>query len=293
MRNRYKISSFVLAIFFLVFLPHSNLLNQFDKAFSKRVVLEKGVVESASASDKVIGTQETANPIAKEQLLASLRNEFSQLQDFAVSIYDLNHGKAFGLNEDKVFPAASVMKLVSASALLKGVEDGDWKLSNSLGGTTVEDQLQQMINQSNNDSWDLINGLVGYPKEQKTVDNLGIVGIDVNKNELTSHGAEQLLLKFYKGEALTVSSRDKLFSYMQNTESENRISRGIPDNVSFYHKTGNFEGSVHDAALVIHPKNPFILVIFTRDDSGNFSDEARFELFKNSASKIYQYFDSI
>lgn len=38
---------------------------------------------------------------------------------------------------------------------------------------------------------------------------------------------------------------------------------GLPSNTTFYHKTGTFEKALHDAAIIIHPKKPFILVVFT------------------------------
>lgn len=294
MKNRYKVASFILAIFFLVFLPHSNLLNQFDMAFSQKTVLEKGAVESAAASNKATSGENESNPdpTAKGKLLADLEEQLSALKLYAVSVYDLNNGSSFGIHEDQAFPAASVMKILSATALLQAIDAGKYKLTQPLGGGTIDYQLEQMINQSNNDSWVLINTLVGIDNEQKVANNLGISGIVVNKNQMTSRAAEQLLLKLYKSEALTVSSRDKLFSYMQNTESENRISRGISENVTFYHKTGNFEGTIHDAAIVIHPKNPFILTMFTKDDTGQLTDDQRFDMFKIAAEKVYQYFDS-
>ena len=79
---------------------------------------------------------------------------------------------------------------------------------------------------------------------------------------------------------------------MKNTETENRISPAIPTGVSFYHKTGTFGGGVHDAAIVIHPKNPFIITIFTNDSKGT-PWETRFTSIQNSAKAVYNYFSEV
>ena len=43
MKNRYKVAALILSIIFLVFLPHSNLLNEFEKAFSEQTILQKNI----------------------------------------------------------------------------------------------------------------------------------------------------------------------------------------------------------------------------------------------------------
>jgi beta-lactamase class A len=109
---------------------------------------------------------------------------------------------------------------------------------------------------------------------------------------MTTQSVSQLVLKLYKGEVLTTEHRDLLFSFMQNTETENRISPAIPTGVVFYHKTGSYEGGIHDAALVIHPRNPFILIIFTNDLTG-LAHSTRFTSMQSAAKAVYEYFNSI
>lgn len=293
MRNRYKIAALFLAIFFLVFLPHSNLLNQFDKAFSQQTALQKNMVEGTNTTSSPQEQKKVLDPVAKAKLLGDIEAELKDYQNYAVSIYDLNNSDSFGLNEDQLFPGASVMKVLVGTSFLRGVDQGIYKLSQPLGSATADYQLQQMVNQSNNYSWDFFNNLLGFSLEQQTVTNLGINGIAVNQNKMSTRGTEELLLKLYNGQALTTASRDKLFGYMQNTEDENRISTAIPSGVTFYHKTGYYLGAINDAAIVIHPKNPFILVIFTDDETGHFAEKVRFSSFKIVTQKVYQYFDSI
>lgn len=293
-KNRYKIAGLLLALAFLVFLPNKNLLNNFEDALRKTTVIEKAFKNNAEAEEqqRLLEQKKQERKIKQEQLLAEIEAKLKINQEFGVSIYDINNNEAFGLNDTKSFHAASVMKTLVATAAYEEVEAGKYKLTTPLGSSTYQYQIQQMINQSNNVSWDLFNNLLGFKREQQTADRLGLTGVVVMGNQMTTKGVSELLLKLYKGEVLTQAHRDQFFSFMQNTETENRISPSIPSGVTFYHKTGTFEGGLHDAAIIIHPKNPFILVVFTKDLQGT-PHATRFSSIQQATTSIYNYFSSI
>ncbi len=287
MKNRYKVAALIFSIIFLVFLPHSNLLNEFEKAFSEQTILQKNIF-----SKKEIPLKKKDHSKEKAALLLELEAALKINQNYAVSVYDINNNESFGINEVNQFHAASVMKVLVATAALEDVEKGKYKLSSPLGNSTFQYQLQQMINQSNNNSWDYFNNLLGFKREQAEAEKLNLTGANVFQNQMTTKGVSELLLKLYRGEVLTTEHRDLLFSYMQKTETENRISPGISEGITFYHKTGSFNGGIHDAAIVINPKNPFILVIFTNDVTG-IPESQRFTSIQKSATSTYNYFSSI
>jgi len=290
MRNRYKIAALGAALVFLVFLPHNNLLNNIDEALKDKVALSKVF----QPEDPKIKEQEAAaeRKAKQDALTPELANILSVSYANAISVIDIKHNEEFGVNEDTSFHSASVTKVLVAVAALQGVDSGKYSLNQSLGGATLKYQLQQMINQSNNNSWDLFNNLIGFNGEQKVADSLGLTGVDMNQTHMTTKAVANLLLKIYHGEAISNGSRDLLFSFMQDTETENRITPAIPDNVTFYHKTGSFNGEIHDAAIVLHPKNPFIIVIFTDDGRGT-SVSTRLDSFQKATKSVYSYFNSI
>ncbi len=295
MRNRYKFAILIFTLIFLVFLPHNNLLNNIESALKEKTVLSKNSNDTAAEQKAIAQARLKAAQERKtkqDALLLQLNQTLTVNDQFAVSIIDINNSENFGISETASFHSASVTKILVATAALQGVESGKYKLTQTLGNSTFKYQLQQLINQSNNNSWDLFNNLLGFNGEQKVADQLGLVGVDINQTHMTTNAVSSLLLKLYKGEALQTENRDLLFSFMQNTETENRITPSIPKEVSFYHKTGSFAGGIHDAAIVIHPKNPFVLVIFTNNNKGT-AWEARFAAFQNAASLVYSYFDSI
>jgi beta-lactamase class A len=290
MKNRYKVASLIFALFFLVFLPHNSLLNNIEEAFKENNVLSR--ILSANNSQAQEKEAAAERKLKQTDLLKNVSAALSVNDTYSISIIDINHNESFGVNEDKFFHSASVTKLLTATAALQGVESGKYKLSQPMGIATFQYQLKQMVNQSNNNSWDFFNSLIGFKGQQQVADNLGLEGAKLTQTNMTTKAVAELLSKLYKGEALKSENRDLLFSYMQNTETENRISPAIPNGVTFYHKTGSFNGEIHDGALVIHPKNPFIIVIFTDDLRGTNWD-SRFASFQKATKLVYSYFDSI
>lgn len=285
-KKRYKIVILLFALGFLILLPHNSLLNHLQEAVSKETVLEK-----TDQNEKAEAEKAAAAKIIREekrtQLLSTIQTELAVNEKFGIAIYDINNSEAFGIGELEQFHAASVMKTVVATTAFMDIESGKYSLS-----STTEYNLQQMINQSNNNSWEYFNQLQGFDHQQEIVDQLQLTNVKIWGNLMSAKGENDLLLKLYKGEILTEEHRKLFFSYMQNTETENRISPTIPSGVNFYHKTGTFQGGVHDAAIVIHPKNPFILTIFTNDTKGT-PWETRFTSIQNTARTVYNYFSEI
>lgn len=286
MKTRYKLAFLFSAIFFLILLPHDNLLNQVEGAFNQKPTL---VVQKATGPIPSKNIQRTATE-QKEELLTKLKTILSPNTKYAVSIYDINGNEAFGINENQEMLAASVMKLEIAATAFRQIEAGNLSLDSLAGVADVRYQLQQMINQSNNDSWDLLNNLIGINTEQATADNLGLSGLQIMGNQMTSLDANNLLLQLYQGKDISLEHRNLLFSWMQNTETEDRITSAIPDNVTIYHKTGTLVGVVNDAAIVIDTKNPFILTIFTQDDTGTINQT---QALRNATKEVYNYFETI
>lgn len=291
MKNRYKIAALIFALFFLIFLPHNNLLNNIETALKNQTVLS-GNSPEIDAKEKLEKKAAEERRIKQATLLENVTQSLLVNEQFAMSAIDIVNNESFGISEDVSFHSASVTKVLVATAALQGIETGKYSFAQRLGNGTFKSQLQQMINQSNNNSWDLFNNLLGFKGEQKVADQLGLTGVDMSQTHMTTKAVSQLLLKLYRGDVLETKNRDLLFSYMQNTDTENRISPGIPIGVAFYHKTGTFNGGVHDAAVVIHPRNPFVLVIFTNDTKGT-SWESRFTSFQKTTRAVYGYFDSI
>lgn len=284
-KKRYKVLLILAIVGLLLFFTQGRVVNQVKEAVSESTVLSKDQTKK-----ELEAKAEEARKIREQKrqtLLTTIQSELAVNDKYGVAVYDINNSEAFGVGELDQFHAASVMKLLVATTAFTDIEAGKYPLSNLTKG-----HLQQMINQSNNNSWEYFNQLQGFDHQQEIADSLQLTNVKVWGNFMSGKGVQELLLKLYKGEILSEEHRQLFFSYMQNTETENRISPAIPAGVNFYHKTGTFEGGVHDAAIVIHPQNPFILVVFTNDKKGT-PWETRFKSIQNATAAVYNYFSEI
>ena len=255
-------------------------------------------VVSEQQSEEEIKAQSAAErKEAQDLLLEKLKVLFQQEASgttFGVAIYDLKNDEYFGSNDTKALHAASVSKVLTSVYTYHLSETGKINLTEPLGAYNVETQIKFLINQSSQDSWDLIDELVGRKTQNEYAKTIGLKSADLRlgKNVMSPKDATVLLVKLAKGELITEANRDKLFSYMQNTESEDFFSPGFPQGTIFYHKTGKYLGEGHDNAYVVHEKNPFVLTVFSVDNV-NQGTLGRGKIMALVATEVYNYFDSL
>ena len=256
-----------------------------------------GSTQVSVSQNEQKGKQVTPSPrvtksSSQEELLGKIKNIFFETDpdtDFGIAIYDLKNDNYFGYNDTTIQHAASVSKVLTGSYLLKKVEDGEIDLNEKMGTYNVEFNLKQLINQSNNISWGMIDDRLGIEPQNDFAHSLGLTSVDFDENLMSPQDATMLFVKLYQGEILSEPYQRKLFSYMQGTETENLITLAIPKSIPFYHKTGLFEGEVHDVAIIDHPEHPFVLSIFTVNKL--YPDyEGRAKLIQKIAAEVYAFF---
>ena len=214
---------------------------------------------------------------------------------YSLAIYDLNNEEYFGVNDKTPQHAASVSKILTATYVLSQVEKGKATLAEPLGAYNVGFQLEKTVNQSDPETWALLDDRFKPADQNKfaTASGLQNTNVSIGKNLMSTEDVATLLRKLYKHEILGEVYVNKLFTYMQNTESENFFSPVFKLNsLVFYHKTGKLEGEAHDAAIVEHKANPFILVVFTVNNS-NLDPNTRSGIMQKVAQTVLDYFDSI
>lgn len=190
--------------------------------------------------------------------------------DIGIAVQDLNTGKTYTCGENEPFIAASVSKVLTATLFLHEVEQGNASLTDSVGGSTAQYQLQQLIEQSDNTAWEDFNSLLGHQELKDYANQIGLSNYDPDDNSLTVDTIATLLGKLYKQQLLNKSDTNLLLSYMQNANETEYISASIPAGVKVYHKAGWLEDRVHDAAIIDNGKHPYVLVIFTKAESGTY-----------------------
>jgi len=187
---------------------------------------------------------------------------------YGVYVYRFKDGKDYGLNERKVFPAASLNKLPVMVAAYQQAEEGKLDLeteyilkeadkvqgagvllSKSAGTKHTYRQLIEYMGQySDNTAFKVMRQVTGETiLDQATPEEIGI-----------------LFKKFYEGKLINQEHRDELLQFLTNTDFEGRIPKGVPEGVRVAHKIGTLAGIYSDAGIIF-AEEPFVLVIMSRD----------------------------
>lgn len=203
---------------------------------------------------------------------------------YGVYVYNLTEKQGFGINQDEVFPAASLIKLPVILTLYQKAEAGKIDLETKYvlkeadkrtgagiiqykpAGTVYPyRQLAELMGQqSDNTAFNVIRSLLGDKEIQKTIDNLGMSKTSLEKNETSAADIGLFFRKFYSQSLLTRNHRDEILDYLTKTAFEDRIPAGVPEGTKVAHKIGNETGSFSDAGIVFG-KEPFILVILSKN----------------------------
>jgi beta-lactamase class A len=188
-----------------------------------------------------------------------------------VAIENVKTGSITLYGQTSQFDAASTEKILSAITYYHLVEQGTLRLDDTVGPYPASYQLKQMINQSNNDSWDALNDAVGGNDAlQAYAQSIGL-HYNVDGNLMSAKDMATLLTKLYTGKLLNADDTKQLLSYMQYTNDETLIPSVLPSGLTIYHKYGELnDGTVnvlHDAGIVTDGSATYAIVIYSDGDS--------------------------
>jgi beta-lactamase class A len=201
--------------------------------------------------------------------------------EIAVSMTDLKTGKTYNYGESNTkYIAASVSKLLTATLFLHDVQQGDYSLNTRINGNTAKYELQQMIVVSDNDAWQAFNDLLGHDVLDAWAKQAGLINYVADDNELTTQDVSTLLVNLFKGKLINKANTQLLLSYMKQADITNYIVSSVPNGINVYHKAGWLDDRVHDAAIIDDGKNPYTLVIFTKQQ-GNYDTNEGQQVFQD------------
>ena len=179
-----------------------------------------------------------------------------------VALIDVRDGAVHEYGVKTKFVAASTGKILAAAAYYHLVETGKASLGAPMGASTAGQQIRQMVQQSNNESWALILAAVGHKGLTDYAASMGIP-YDRTVNGLTPAEMAKTLSGLYSGRLLNAGNTAQLLSYMQNTNYEVLIPAAAPPGVNVFHKYGLLNGNLHDASILVQGDRAFVFVVYT------------------------------
>jgi beta-lactamase class A len=207
----------------------------------------------------------------------------------SVATVDLDNNQAAAFGTGGAFVAASTAKLITAACFLHDIEQGTHSLNEQLDGYSAEFQLQQMVNQSDNDSWNLLNTDLGLSHLLAYAHSNGTPSYNLDDNSLTATDEAQLLARLYKDQLLSHDHTQLLLSYMQNTNEEDMIPAALPVGVTAYHKYGLLDGNLHDVGILAYQGHALALAIYT--SGADLTDnKARIATIQSITRTVVQYY---
>lgn len=266
--------------------------------FSGKVMLDK---KSATQQKTAAAAKSAAKPkpvIKADPIASSTWNNLSVAVndiinenpglDISVAVIDIgtNTKANYGIQDN--FAGASTTKVLTAIAYLHEVEQENRSLTQKVGGINAKQQIKQMINQSNNESWAALNQNLTYAKIKTYAQSIGINSYQPKQNTITASDEALLLQRLYMRDLLNEENTTLLLSYMQNTNNEAMIPKVIPAGATIYHKYGQLEDRLHDASIVDYNQRPITLVIYTKGGASDGSNYAvRVQLIQQLAEAVF------
>ena len=177
---------------------------------------------------------------------------------YAFEVIDLSTGSKFGVNNDQVMQAASLIKL----PLMLYVQ-----------GKVDDSKLEAMGKRSDNNVFVELVTKFGKKTIQDYIDSLGLKNTSLEENLITPSEVGDIFLKLYK------DKNEKILNFLTDTIFEKWIRAGVPEDIKISHKYGREVGVVNDAGI-IYSKSPFILVMMTQGVNEIEADRAIPELAK-------------
>ncbi|MDI3213459.1 serine hydrolase [Arthrobacter sp. AL12] len=199
-----------------------------------------------------------------------------------VALIDVADGEVHEYGVKTKFVAASTGKILAAAAYYHLVETGKASLGTPMGASTAGQQIRQMVQQSNNDSWALILAAVGHKGLINYATSMGIA-YDRTVNSLTPAEMATILSELYGGRLLNSANTAQLLSYMQQTNYESLIPAAAPVGVSVFHKYGLLNGNLHDASILVKGDRAYVFVVYTLGRDG---ETARARVFQELTTAV-------
>ena len=192
-------------------------------------------------------------------------NEKTKALSGVYSLYVLRLGdvSSYGVNEDEILQAASLIKLPVIAAVYMEAEAGNLDLDKVPSGQkrTYRELVLAMGKSSDNEAFRIVRNSLGDAKISEVTTKLGMENTSLTENETTPKEIGMFFKKLWKGEIVAPESREAILNSLTDTIYEDWIAAGIND-VRVAHKYGREVHVVNDAGIV-YADVPFVLVIMS------------------------------
>lgn len=248
-----------------------------------------------------------------ENQLKGLNKAYPSIKP-AIFVWSFETGKYAAINSDKVYPAASIIKIPVLVQLFKSIEanqvsiydemtlthyyrssgSGDMQYAQEGRKYSLDDLAKVMIQDSDNTATNMLMSKVGGMDDINAgIRSWGLKNTHVQTwlpdltgtNTTTAYDMAKILYNLENPSFLNINSREDIIKYMSKVKNNRLIQAGLPAGVPFIHKTGDIGTMLGDAGIVYMPSGQHYIVVILANRPHN--DPAGVNFIKAASSLIY------
>ncbi len=254
--------------------------------FANRLLLTPTIQKTHSEVTTMYQTSEMV-PLKNE--LIKLMRSYPSIKP-SIYVWEYDQGKYVDINADKIYPAASIIKLPVLVRMFKSIEanqltiydemqlteqyrsSGSGNLQYAKAGNTYSmDYLAKiMIEDSDNTSTNMIMSKLGGMDDI----NIGLRDWGISKtyvrtwlpdlkgtNKTTAMDMAKILYNLDNPGFLNINSREYIIDYMSHVKNDRLIQAGLGSGALFIHKTGDIGTMLGDAGIVFAQNGKKYIVV--------------------------------
>lgn len=265
--------------------PTVNYIN--NDLFLNRLMLTKTIQKTHS---EVTTMYQTSEMTALKKQLQGLMASYPAIKP-AIYVWEYEQGRYVDINSDKLYSAASIIKLPVLVRMFKSIEakqmtiydemiltdyykapgSGNLQYMRTGGKYSLDSLAKTMIQDSDNSATNMIMSKLGGMDDV----NIGLRDWGISKtyvrtwlpdmngtNKTTAQDMAKILYNLDNPGFLNINSREYIIDYMSHVKNNKLIAAGLGTGAMFVHKTGDIGSMLGDAGIVYAPNGKkYIIVI--------------------------------
>ena len=248
-------------------------------------------------TDAAAGKEAQMSPITEKNRMSALENDIKYVMSQypavqpAVYVWQYETENYADINADKIYSAASIIKVPVLIELFRSIEKSQVSLSDKMvltdyyraegsGGLqykaensvwTLDSLARIMITDSDNSATNMIMAKLGSMTDiNSAIRQWGLKSTYVQtwlpdmtgNNRTTARDMATMLYNIDNNDKfLNISSREKIFDYMGHVHNNRLIQAGLGSGALFLHKTGDIGKMLGDAGIVFAPNGTKYIVV--------------------------------
>lgn len=250
-----------------------------------------------------------------ENRLRTLMKSYPKIEP-GIFVWEYDTGNYLGINDEKSYPAASIIKIPVLVRMFKSIEanqltiydemtltdyyrasgSGDLQYKQSGLRLTMDTLAKEMITVSDNTATNMIMAKLGSMEDINSgLRKWGIGTTRVNNwlpdlegtNRTTAMDMAKILYNLDNPGFLNVNSREYIIDYMSHVKNNRLIQAGIDPQALFIHKTGDIGKMLGDAGIVYAPNGKRYIVVMLANRPYNHPDGKEF--IQKASKLVYDY----